>query len=276
MTSRARRALLRGMDALLALCCRHVAEGTATILRAARGEAEAGEAEWRFGCGSEDDLAEPRRAPLEDLIRRDPTAVEIVLHPRGTSLERRAAGARWLTGSGPVLFPHRPSRRWPGLDPRFAPRPGEALEAADLALLADVAERGWHVFAAEPAGEVARAFTVGLFRSFDHPELAVLGLPRAEAVGALDRLAARVREGERVSPEDVVEGVVDGRLATFRAIPPRRYAAWLGYAVWYHDGARFPALQCVWSDAERRFPWDPWFPRAARAGQPVLYEAEPA
>lgn len=263
------------MDAHAAACCSHVAEAGAPILAAERAAADAAGPEWRFGCGRPDDGVALRPAALDAVVRRDPTAVQIVLHPRGTRLARRAAGERWFTDDGAVLFPHRPSRRWPGLDPRFPPRPGERLEADDLRLLADVADRGWHVVAFGGDGTPS-AFTVGLFRSFDHPELALLGLPADEAAAAVDRLAARVRDGERFGPEDVDDLALGGRLVAFRSIPPRRFAAWLGHAVWYHDGARFPALQAVWSDRAGRFPWDPWFAREARDAQPVLHEPEPA
>ncbi|BDG06025.1 DUF4262 domain-containing protein [Anaeromyxobacter oryzae] len=263
------------MEPLLAECCRHVAEGCAPILRAARGE-DPEAPEWRFRCGMrEHDPGDVRAVPLEELVRRDPTAVEIVLHPRGSVLERRNVAARWHTEAGPVLFPRRPSRRWPGLDPRFPPRPGEALETPDLRLLADVAERGWHtlVYEARP-DRPGHAFSVGLFHGFDHPEIAVLGLSREALAETVDRIAGRVRAGERFQHGDVAEDIADGRVAAFRTIPPRVYPAWLGYALWYHDGARFPALQCVWADADGRFPWDPWFPSEARAVQPVLYEPE--
>jgi uncharacterized protein DUF4262 len=265
------------MEPLVALCCRHVAEGRAPILRAARQDAPEAP-EWLFRCGrSWHDPAEALPALLEDVLRRDPSAVEIVLHPRGTALERRHVAARWHTESGVVLFPPRPSRRWPGLEPRFPPRPGEPLEEGDLRLLADVAERRWHTLVCEPRQDrPGHAFSVGLFRVFDHPEVVVLALPRDELVAAVDRIAERVRDGERFQHGDVLDGIAGGRGAAFRTIPPRLYPAWLGYALWYHDGARFPALQCVWSDAEGRFPWDPWYPRDARQTQPVLFEPEPA
>jgi hypothetical protein len=262
------------MDGPVALCCRHVVEARAPILEAERAAGDG--AEWRFRCGDSDDAAPLRPAALEAVLRRDPTAVEIVLHPRGTRLARRAAGARWYTDAGPVLFPHRPSRRWPGLDPRFAPRPNEPLEPGDLRLLADVADRGWHTALSAPGASTPHAFSIGLFRSFDHPEVAVLGLLAGDGAAVVDRIAARVRDGERFGPEDVVDGLIEGRTVAFRGIPPRRFPSWLGHAVWYHDGARFPALQAIWSDATGRFPWDPWFPRGAREAQPVLYEAEPA
>jgi hypothetical protein len=264
------------MGGEVAMVCRHVLDG-APILFAAREDAAAAGCEWRFGCGPGDHGEDARVVPLDEVVRRDPSAVEIVFHPQGTVLERRAAPGRWLTGSGPVLFPQRPSRRYPRLEPRYPPRPGEALEAADLRLMADVAQEGFHCVVQDDGPDPpAHAFSVGFFRSWDHPEVALFGLGPGELEDAIGRIAERIRAGQRLDQGDFAEGVVRGREVAFRRIVPRHYSAFLGHAVWYHGGARFPALQAVWADEEGRFPWDRWFPRELRDAQPVLFEPEPA
>jgi hypothetical protein len=266
------------MPGQVAMVCRHVVEG-APILFAARDDAQASAGcEWRFGCGRPAHRDEDARAmELEEVVRRDPSSVEIVLHPQGTVLEREATQARWLTEQGPVLLPHRPSRRYPRFEPRYPPRPGEPLDAEDLRLLADVAQSGFHC-AASPGGEeaVPHAFSVGFFRSWDHPEVAMLGLEAEALRTAVGRIADRVRDGERFEHGDLADGIVNGREVAFRRVVARHYGAHLGHAVWYHGGARFPALQAVWADEEGHFPWDRWFHRELREAQPVLFEPEPA
>jgi hypothetical protein len=268
------------MPSLPASWCVHVAEGIAPILLAAREEPDGVvDAEWRFRCGGCADPALVRAVSLEAVIQKDPSAIQIVLHPRGTVLERRDARSRWHTVRGPLPLPPRPSRRWPGYDPRYAPRPGEALDSSDLRLLADVSERGFHVLVVEPEDEAETttyAFSVGLFRSFDHPEVALFGLPPEHLADAIHRVGERVRGGTRLEHGAIADRLVEGRLAAFRTVAPRHYPAYLGYAVWYHGGPFFPALQCIWSDTEGRFPWAPWFPRGARNAQPMLFEPEPA
>jgi hypothetical protein len=262
----------------LANLCRHVVDG-APILWASREEVPGpASCEWQFRCGPAPHAPDDSRAlALDEVIKGDPSAVQIVLHPRGTVLERGANGARWHRKSGPVLFPQRPSRRYPRFDPRYPPRPGEVLDAADLRLMADVAQWGLHVATAARDEETpARAFSVGLFRSWDHPEVAVFGLRPEELEAAISRLGSRVRRGERFEHGDVADGAVDGRTVAFRRIVSRHYPAHLGHAVWYHGGARFPALQAVWADEAGRFPWDRWCRRELRDAQPMLFEPEPA
>jgi hypothetical protein len=267
------------MDREAARVCRHVADG-APILSAARDEpAERSSCEWVFGCGADGEggAEDHRLLPLEEVVRRDPSAVEIVLRPRGTALERPSASSRWHIEAGPVPFPHRPSRRWPRFDPQYPPRRGEPLDASDLRVIADVAQSGLHVVRGASTGAApAFAFTIGLFRTFDHPEVAIFGLVPDALEAALRTVGERVRAGERFDEGDVVDGVVDGRAVAFRRIVPRHYPPYLGYAVWYHGGARFPALQATWADREGHFPWERWFPRDLRDLQPVLSEPEPA
>lgn len=260
----------------IARVCRHVVDGAPVVFAARYGEL--GSPEWEFRCAAAaHDEDDDRMLALDEVVRRDPSAVEIVLHPRGTTLERTAAGTRWHTGTGPVLFPHRPSRRYPRFEPRFPPRAGEPLDAADLRLMADVAQHGFHLVVSAGGGDaVAHAFSVGLFRSWDHPEVAIFGLPAEALAGALARVASLVRRGDRFEHGDVADGIVEGRPVAFRRIGPRHYAAHLGQAVWYHGGMRFPALQAVWADAAGHFPWDRWFARELRDVQPMLFESEPA
>ncbi len=140
--------------------------------------------------------------------------------------------------------------------------------------MADVAQVGYHVASGtSTGGDPAFAFSVGLFRSFDHPEVAVFGLAPEALHAAVRRIGERVGVGERFDEGALHEGIVDGRAVAFRRIAARHYGARLGHAVWYHGGARFPALQAIWEE-DGLFPWDRWFPRALRDAQPVLFDPE--
>src|SRR5512139_3563506 len=190
LTSGRGRAFLREMRGEPATVCRHVLEGAPILIAARDAPGDPSGCEWQFRCGATPHDADDRRVlDLEEVVRRDPSTAEIVLHPRGTALERSASAARWHTGTGPMLLPHRPSRRYPRFEPRFPPRPGELLDDAALRVMADVAQSGFHVVEVAPDGGAAgHAYTVGLFRSWDHPELAVLGLAPGVRHAAILRL----------------------------------------------------------------------------------------
>ncbi|MFT3915498.1 MAG: DUF4262 domain-containing protein [Anaeromyxobacteraceae bacterium] len=258
--------------------CRHVADGDAPILHARRvDEGGDADAEFRFWCGARaHDACEDRVFALEEIVARDPSAVEIVLHPRGTGLGRAGPLGRWHTEQGPLLFPALPSRRFPTLEPRYPPRPNEPLDAGDLLVLAEVADHGWHVVRPARDAQPLLAHTVGLFRNQDHPELCVLGQPPGGAVAMLDRLAREVFAGMRFEPGDLHEDPVTGRRLALVAVSPRLHGDLVPLAVWYHGGARFPLLQAVWPDPEGRYPWERWSEPGLRGDQPVLLDRDPA
>lgn len=258
--------------------CQHVAEGSAPILRAQRvKEGAAEEAEWRFSCGeSGHKPGGDRLLALEEVVARDPTAIEIVMHPRGTGLERRNPLAPWHTEVGPLLFPLRPSRRYAHFEPRYPPRPGEPLDAEDLLILAEIAERGFHVVRSPSGAFPSLAHSIGLFRSFDHPEVCVLGEPPGGAGQAVESLAERVTKGERLDPDLVLDGAVPERAITLVSVSARQHPELLALAVWYYGGLRFPAVQAVWPDEAGRYPWERWANKEHREAQPILAERDPA
>lgn len=109
--------------------------------------------------------------------------------------------------------------------------PPEPADEHDRKLLADVERHGWHVLGiAEDEEGPAFAYSVGLYRSFGHPEVIAFGL----AIPALHRLVNAVgeqaRSGERFGHLDESGDVLHGYNVAFRAVEPRHYREYLGYA----------------------------------------------
>jgi uncharacterized protein DUF4262 len=143
--------------------------------------------------------------------------------------------------------------------------PGEAQVHADIATY------GWHVVKVTEDDEgPGFAFTIGLHKRFEHPELIVFGLPLDTMHLMLNAAGEAVRAGRAYAVGQSYDDVLNGYSCTFRPVPRRHYEAFLGYARWYYRGDDFPALQLVWPDREHRYPWaapaDAWI----RTGQPVL------
>lgn len=59
-----------------------------------------------------------------------------------------------------------------------------------------------------------------------------------------------------------------------REVAEKWFEPFLGYAIWFYGGLRFPVLQIIWPDKEQRYPWQPQFSSAWRRAQPLLYERE--
>ena len=157
--------------------------------------------------------------------------------------------------------------------PTFSADPNE--RALEERCVADVEQYGLHVIKVGAESDSPTfAYTVGLYRSFGHPEVIMLGLGLDTMHQLLNELADSVREGRGFASGDVSDRFLDGYDVTFRTVPERQYAPYLGWAIWFNDGHDFPALQMIDPDRERRWPWDDGVTEGFRWNQPVL-EREP-
>ena len=131
------------------------------------------------------------------------------------------------------------------------------LATTERRLATTVALDGYHVIAIPPGDATALAYTVGLWRSVGHPELAVAGLEPPVAAQLLHLLAAEVARGARFAPGDRPVGFPPGVAFQFRGIDARTAADCLRLAARFHRPGGFAALQTVWPDLDGRFPGEP-------------------
>ena len=137
----------------------------------------------------------------------------------------------------------------------------------------DVAKFGWHVVAIVPSkGESGPefAFTVGLYQTYQHPELVVFGLPMKVAHGIFTTCVERIEAGQAFADGQVRSDVLNGYDATFLAVQQSFYPDYLGSAIGFYEGTHFPVLQLVWPDRGNHFPWEPTADPACANDQIVL------
>jgi Domain of unknown function (DUF4262) len=133
------------------------------------------------------------------------------------------------------------------------------MTGGDAQMRADIATYGWHVVKVLEDDEgPAFAFTIGLWKRFEHPELIVFGLPL--------EIMHQMLYAAGLDYDDILEGYS----CTFRPVPRRRYEEYLGSARWYYESDDFPALQLIWPDREHRYPWATPAEAWIRTAQPVL------
>ena len=120
------------------------------------------------------------------------------------------------------------------------------------------------------------AYTIGLHRSFGHPELTLVGLGAPVAGAVLELLGARIAAGEVLAAgqELTMDGGLEFRV---RSVDPLfcAHGDWfiLGREVMACWGERWPAsLQLVWCDGDHVFPEHPVAPQW-QTRQPLLFSA---
>jgi hypothetical protein len=144
------------------------------------------------------------------------------------------------------------------------------MNRSDSKVAADIAEFGWHVVlvaASDHAPEFA--YTIGLFHSYQHPEVVVLGLPDAKAHEVLNIIGSAVKGGSRFRSGDRTEDILNNHSSAFVDFPLSGHSTYLGFARRFYGGDEFTALQWVWPDAQGRFPWENGVAEGVRATQAV-------
>ena len=142
-------------------------------------------------------------------------------------------------------------------------------------IIDDVAKYDWHVVAVRPdkSSLLSFSFTVGLFKTFDHPELVLFGLPDDAAHGLFSACVERVKQGAVFADGQVRTDLLTHHSIAVFSIDPSFYEEFLGSAIGYYDTLEFPALQLVWPDKANRFPWDSNFDSACEGLQKLLNSA---
>lgn len=123
----------------------------------------------------------------------------------------------------------------------------------------DIDRLGWSaigVFAAvdDPEGMLENPFTytIGLLKTYEHPELIVYGLPPEQAHSILASAIEQIKEGVHFSTGRRYSKVLGGGFEVeFRKVDPTGRP--LNVARNYYE-ADVEALQLVWPDKEGRFP----------------------
>ncbi|HEX7901691.1 MAG TPA: DUF4262 domain-containing protein [Planctomycetota bacterium] len=124
-------------------------------------------------------------------------------------------------------------------------------------ILENVEEHGWHAVVV-PDDEEGPGFAYSIGQE---PEIVLFGLEPE----VMHKILAACADAAEIKP-----GVLEGFQVVFRPVAKERYKDYLGYAMWYHEGDDFPALQCVWADGDGKFPWDRGFPKDLLPLQPLL------
>lgn len=143
--------------------------------------------------------------------------------------------------------------------------------AAQQVVSAAISQRGWHlVSVGESSHRPPFAYTIGLHRTYKHPEVLILGLPAELSKSLLEMIAVKVSSGTEYSARGSYSDVLQGYACRFRPIASEAFRAFLGSASDYYRTTDFPALQCIWPDSNGKFPWDTSYNALLQWKQPLL------
>ena len=144
-------------------------------------------------------------------------------------------------------------------------------DEAERRVIDDVRRVGWHIIGIEGDSEgPAFAFSVGLYHTFEQPEIIVVGLKMEIMATVINGIGYQMKSGHCFEDWHESDQVLEGYPCIFRRVTRDLYPDYLGFAMWFYEYKYFPVLQCVWPDKSLHFPWHPEFSESLKELQPVL------
>lgn len=141
---------------------------------------------------------------------------------------------------------------------------------SDADLAADVAQHQWVVLKVDSKTGADYGYSVGLTRSFGHPELVVAGLDDETMQELVNDIGDAVAKGAAFRDGDVSPDFLEGYDVTFRVVPDTLRASHFAWADRFYADTGLTLLQVIYPDRDRRWPWDAGVSAEFRKGQPVL------
>jgi hypothetical protein len=135
----------------------------------------------------------------------------------------------------------------------------------------NIEKYGWEVIMIEETDYLPSfAYTIGLMENFKHPEIIILGLKIQTSKLILNQLGEKIRNGDNVELNKRYDDFFENALVSFLEVENDYIHDYFGYALNYYQINNLSAYQLVWSDVNKRFPWEEDFEAELKFKQPLL------
>lgn len=115
------------------------------------------------------------------------------------------------------------------------------------------------------------SYTVGLHKSYGHPEMILFGLPPNTAHGVLTDIALKAKQGAPFDLSKPADNLLEDCNVFFVEVPKAAFAEYVLSAMRFNGAEDFSVFQVVWPSArDRLYPWDSDADPEFAASQPVL------
>ena len=114
------------------------------------------------------------------------------------------------------------------------------------------------------------AYSIGLTKSYNHPEIICFGLSNNLAQEIINDVADIVKNGEIIERGKIYFEIFKDIRATFLDVDDRNIPDYFGAGLNYYEKKEFKALQLIWTDRNDKFPWEENFEEEFLYKQPLL------
>jgi len=144
-------------------------------------------------------------------------------------------------------------------------------EVIDQKLLNDIEEYGLQVlYVMEDDKGPGFSYSIGLFKTYGHPEIIMIGLKPELAHTLINNMAYDIKEGKVFTPLKYEAGILTNFNCYLIEVEKSNYDEYVGQAQQYYNGDEFPLLQCVYPTVKGIYPWADEWPESIKDLQPLL------
>lgn len=147
------------------------------------------------------------------------------------------------------------------------------LTDGDKKLISDVENIGWHIIhVMEDETGPGFSYSIGLYKTFNHPEIIVIGLSQDLSQSIINGIGEDIRNGITYSTGQYYREILENVQCLMLQVKKEHYRLHFGYANWFYRSANFPVLQCIYPTVRGIFPWEHDAPKGFTETQPILGE----
>ncbi len=135
----------------------------------------------------------------------------------------------------------------------------------------DIEKYGWTIIALDATDYLPSfAYTIGLWKNYQHPEIIVFGLPVGMLHTVLNEAGAIIKSGNKLEQEKLYNDFFENGNTCFIPVDERNFRDYINYATELNGASAFPAFEMIWTDKNLKFPWEENFDAELKFRQPLL------
>lgn len=114
------------------------------------------------------------------------------------------------------------------------------------------------------------AYSIGLYKTYKHPEIICFGLPSELGHAIINDIADLIKKGEKIEPSKNYGNIFKNSRAEFLKVDERNIDDYFATAINFYQTTKFPAFQLIWTDRKDKSPWEEDFEEKFLYDQPLL------
>lgn len=145
------------------------------------------------------------------------------------------------------------------------------LTRAHQKILSNIEEYGWHVLKVmESEDRIGFCYSVGLYKTFQHPEIIIIGLKPELGHILINSIGTDIQNGFTYESGMRYPNILDDFDCLMLQVDNGYYDMYFGLGQWYYQSADFPVLQCIYPTVQGIYPWEKDWPSDLNDVQPIL------